>query len=148
LTFTCCAMANSYGASCNTATETTLKSLGLVTAVMYQVTGLTCSFVYGMGLRPAGIIHNNVAGDAHHLLFFHMRAANQTRITGVDLCHKKVGRPCFTETCAIRYQPFVSVHNIPFHSECHTIDKGSNKTCDNNTILPMSIQYLQIQVCY
>jgi hypothetical protein len=26
-----------------------------VTAVMYRVTGLTCSFVYGMGLQPAGI---------------------------------------------------------------------------------------------
>jgi hypothetical protein len=75
--------------------------LGPVTAVMYQVTGLTCSFVYGMGLQPAGIIHNNLTGDAHHLLFFHMPPANQPTITGVDLCHKKAGRPCFTETCVI-----------------------------------------------
>jgi hypothetical protein len=29
--------------------------VGLVIAVMYRVTGLTCSFVYGMGLQPAGI---------------------------------------------------------------------------------------------
>jgi len=25
-----------------------------MTAVMYQVTGLMCSFVYGMGLQPTG----------------------------------------------------------------------------------------------
>jgi hypothetical protein len=61
--------------------------MGLVTAVMYQVTGLMCSFVYGMGHQPAGIIHNNLAGDAHPLLFFHVQPANQSTITGVDLCH-------------------------------------------------------------
>jgi hypothetical protein len=35
----------------------------LMTAVMYPVTGLTCSFVYGMGVQPAVIIHNNVNGQ-------------------------------------------------------------------------------------
>jgi hypothetical protein len=58
------------------------------------VAGLTCSFVYGTGLQPAGKIHNNLAGDAHLLLFFHVRPANQPTVTGVDLCHEKVGRPC------------------------------------------------------
>jgi hypothetical protein len=80
--------------------------LGLVTAVMYQVTGLTCSFVYGMGLQPADIIHNNLIGDPHHLLFFHVRSPNQPTITGVDLCHKKVRGSWFTETRVIRHQPF------------------------------------------
>jgi hypothetical protein len=80
--------------------------LGLVTAVMYQVVGLTCSFVYGMGIQLAGIIHNNLAGDAHNLLIFHVLPANQTTITGVDLCHKQVGRSWFTETRVIRHQPF------------------------------------------
>jgi hypothetical protein len=101
------------------------QSVGLVTAVMYQVTGLTCNFVYGMGLQPAGIIHNNSAGCAH--LFFHVRPTNQPTITDVDLCHKKVESPWFTETRVIRYQPFVSVHNATFHPECYTIDKRSNK---------------------
>jgi hypothetical protein len=119
--------------------------VGLVTAVMYQVTGLTCSFVYGMGLQLAGIIHNNLADDAH-LLFYQMRPANQPTITGVDLCHTKVRGSCFTETRVIRYQPFVSVHNATFHSGCYTIDKGSNKTCENNIILPTNIQYLKIHV--
>jgi len=52
------------------------------------------------------------AGNAHHFLFFHVRPANQQpTITGVDLCHKNVGHPRFTQTRVIRYQPFVSVHN-------------------------------------
>jgi hypothetical protein len=28
-----------------------------MTAVMYQVTGLMCNFVYGMGIQPEGINH-------------------------------------------------------------------------------------------
>jgi hypothetical protein len=28
------------------------RSVGLVTAVMYHVTGLTCSFIYGLGIQP------------------------------------------------------------------------------------------------
>jgi hypothetical protein len=44
--------------------------VGLVTAMMYQVTGLTSSFVYGRGIQPTGIINNNFASDAHHLLIF------------------------------------------------------------------------------
>jgi hypothetical protein len=119
--------------------------VGLITTVMYQVTGLTCSFVYGMGLQPAGTSHYNLAGDAHHL-FFHVRPANQPTITGVDLCHKTLWRPRFTETRIIRYQSFVSVHNARFHPECFTTDKGSNKTCENNIILLTYIQYLKIHV--
>jgi hypothetical protein len=94
--------------------------VGLMTSVMYQVTGLTCSFVYGMGLQRAGIIHNNFAGDAHNLLIFHVRPANQPTITGVDLCHKTFGQSWFTETRVIPYQPFVSVHNATFHFECYS----------------------------
>jgi hypothetical protein len=121
--------------------------VGVMTAVMYQVTGLTCYCVYSMGLQPMGIIDNNVAGDTNPLLFFHMQPANQPTIMGVDLCHKMFGRPWFTETRVIRYQPFVSVHNAPFHSECYTTDTGSNKTYENNIILPTNIQYLKIHIC-
>jgi hypothetical protein len=106
-----------------------------MTAVMYQETGLTCSSVYGMGLQLAGIILNNLAGDAQHMLFFHMRPMNQPTITGAEFCHKNAGHPCFTEKHVIRYQPLVSVRNAQFHSECYTIDKGSNKTLENNIIL-------------
>ena len=63
--------------------------VGLVTAVMYRVAGLTCTFVYGVGLQPAGVIHNNLDGYTHHLLFFHVWTATQSTITGVSLCHKK-----------------------------------------------------------
>ena len=91
---------------------------------MYQVTGLTRSFVYGLGLQPAGVMHNNLAAYAHHFLFFHVRPANQPKKTGVKHWHKKVGRPWFTETRVIWFQPFVPDHNDRLHSECYTIDKG------------------------
>jgi hypothetical protein len=87
------------------------------------------------------------AGDAHHFIFFHVPQSNQvSKITGVDLCHKNVGRPWFTETPVIRYQPFVLLHNARFLSECYTSDKGSKKTCENNIIHPTNIQYLKIHV--
>jgi len=87
------------------------------------------------------------AGDAHHFIFFHVQPANQQpTITGVDLCHKNGGRPSFTETRVIRYQPFMLVQNALFHSECYTNDKGSNQTCENNIIPPTNIQYLKIHV--
>jgi hypothetical protein len=113
---------------------------------MYQVTILTCSFVYSMGLQPVGIIHNNLAGDAHNLLIFHVQPTNQPTIRGVDLCHRKFGCPLFTETRVIRYQPFASVHNNRLHFQCYTTDKGSNKICENNIILPTNIQYLKIHI--
>jgi len=75
-----------------------------MTAVMYQVAGLTCSFVYGMSLQTAEVIHSNWAGHAH--LFLHVRHANQSTITGVYLYHKKDGRPWFTETRVNQYQPY------------------------------------------
>ena len=145
----------SYGAPRNICTvqvitwsqERHSQLVGLVTAVMYQVTGLTCSFVYGLGLQPAGVIHNNLAAYAHHFLHFHVRPANQQpTITGVDLCHKNVRRPWFTETRAIPCQPFILVHNARFHSECYTNHKGSNQTCENNIIPPTNIQCLKIHV--
>ena len=87
------------------------------------------------------------AGDAHHFIFFHVQPANQQpTITGVDLCHKNGGRPSFTETRVIRYQPFMLVQNARFHSECYTNAKGSNQTCENNIIPPTNIQYLKIHV--
>jgi hypothetical protein len=92
------------------------QSVRLVTAVMYRLTVLTHSFVYGMGVQPAGIIHNNLAGNTHPLLFFHVRPANQPTVSGVDVCHKKLGRPSFTETRVVRHQSYVSVHTAPFHS--------------------------------
>jgi hypothetical protein len=85
--------------------------------------------------------------DAHHFIFFHMRPTNQQpTIRGVDFSHKNIGRPWFTETRVIRYQPFVSVHNAPFHSECNTNDKSSNNICENIIIPPTNIQYLKINV--
>ena len=76
------------------------------------------------------------AGNTHHFIFFHVRPTDQQpTIMGVDLCHKNVGRPWVTETCVIQYQPFLSVHNDRFHSECYTNDKGNNKTCENKIIL-------------
>jgi hypothetical protein len=47
------------------------------------------------------------AGDAHHFIFFHMQPVNQQPTTGVELFHKVIVRPWFTETRVIRYQPFV-----------------------------------------
>jgi len=81
--------------------------VGLVTAVMYQVAGLTCSFVYGMGLQTAEVIHSNLAGHAHHLLFLHVRHANQPTITGVYLYHKKVWTPLVH---CNQYQPCASFY--------------------------------------
>jgi len=115
-----------------------------MTALMYQVTGLRCSFVYGMGLQP----RHKTAGDVHHFIFFHVwpHINQQPTIRGVYIFHKNVRHPWFTKTRVIRYQPFVSVHNDPFHSECYTNDKSSNKTCENNIIPPTNIQYLKIHV--
>jgi hypothetical protein len=68
------------------------------------------------------------AGDAHHFIFFHLRPANlQPTITGVNLCHRNVGRPRFTETRVIRHQPFLLVHNAQLHSECYTMTKAATK---------------------
>jgi hypothetical protein len=53
------------------------KLVELVTAVLYRVTGLMCSFVYGMSVQPAVTIHNNLAGETRPFLSFHMRLANQ-----------------------------------------------------------------------
>ena len=90
---------------------------------------------------------HKTAGDAHHFIFFHVSPTNhQPTIRGVDLCHKNVQHPWFTETRVIRYQPFVSAHNARFHSECNTNDKGSNQTCQNNITLPTNIQYLKIHI--
>jgi len=86
------------------------KLAGFVTAAMYELAGLTCSFVYGMGLQTAEVIRSNLAGHAHHLLFLHVRHANQPTITGVSLYHKKVGRPSFTETRVNQYQPCASFY--------------------------------------
>ena len=79
-------------------------------------------------------------GDSHNFIFFDVRPANQQpTINDVNLCRKNVGRPCFTETPVTRYQPFVSVHNVHFHSECCTNDKGSNQTYENNITHPLRI---------
>jgi len=114
-----------------------------MTAVMYQVTGLTCSFVYSRGLQPTGIIQLVTHST---FLFFHVRPANQQpTITGVDLCHKSVGRPWFTQTRVILYQPFLLVHNARFHSQCYRNAKGSNQICEN-IMPPTNIQYLKIHI--
>jgi hypothetical protein len=115
-----------------------------MTAVTYQVIDLMCSIRLQHGSPPH---RHNLAGDDHHSLFFHVRSPNQQpTIMGVDLRHKNFGRPWFTETRVIRYQPFVLVHNDRFHSQCHTNDKGSNQTCENNIMPPTDIQHLNIHV--
>ena len=61
----------------------------LVTAVMYQVAGLTCSFFNDIGLQPAGVIHNNLVGYTHHL-FFHVWTVTQPTITRVSFAIKRL----------------------------------------------------------
>jgi hypothetical protein len=99
-------------------------------------------------LRHGSPTHShNPAGDKHHFLFFHVRPTNQQpTITGVDLYHKIVGHPWFTETRVIPYQPFVLVHNDRFNSERYRNDKGTNQTCKNNIMPPTHIQHLNIHV--
>jgi hypothetical protein len=124
------------------------KLVVLVKAVSYRVTGLTCSFVYGMGVQHAVIIHNNLAGDTHPSLFFHMRPANEPTQTGADHNHKNVGRPWFTKHVLFDTNHSVSVHNAPFHSQCHTTHKRTNKTCHNHITYPINIHYLTLQFPY
>ena len=109
-----------------------------MTAVMYQVTGLTCNFVYCMCLQPTGIIQT-------HITFYFSTCDPRTSRPN-NLCHKNVGRPWFTETRIILYQPFVLVHNARFHSECYTNDKGSKQTCENAIIPSTNIQHLKIHI--
>jgi hypothetical protein len=52
--------------------------VGLVTAIMYQMTVLTCSFVYSIGLQRERVIQNNLAGYTN--LFLHARPTNQSTI--------------------------------------------------------------------
>jgi hypothetical protein len=110
---------------------------------MYQVTGLTCSFVYSKGLQPAGINHLVTP-----IIYIFPRATHEpgAHNNGVGLCHKNVGCLWVTETRVIQYQPFALVNNARFHSECYTSDKGCNKTCEINIIPPTNKQYLKIHV--
>jgi len=59
--------------------------VGIMAAVTYQLAGLTCSFVYGMGAQNEGVIHNYLAGQTHHLLFLHVRPANTPNKGSVPL---------------------------------------------------------------
>ena len=97
-------------------------------------------------LRHGSATHgHNPACDKHNFLFFHVQPANQQpTITGVDLCHKNVRRPWFTETRVIRYQPFALLYNDRFNSECYKNDKGTKQTCENNIMPPTDIQHLNI----
>jgi hypothetical protein len=116
--------AHSYGARNNTTTETTFTISGARDSCNVPEFSLTCIFVYGLGLQPAGVILNNFAGYTHQLLFVYVRTATQPSIKLVSLCHKKVGRFYFIESRVFRYQPFVLVHNARLYSECYTIEKG------------------------
>ena len=42
-----------------------------------------------MGLQTEDVIHNNLAGQAHHLLFLHVRPANQPKIRAAYIYHKR-----------------------------------------------------------
>jgi hypothetical protein len=110
--------------------------LGIVTAVIFQVTGLTSSFVYCIDLQPTGIIHVNLAGVAHHLIIFHVEPANQPTITGVDLCHKKVG--------SLKHVPFNTNQLFQFITPYSTLNatqlsKGKTKLVTITSLsLPMN----------
>ena len=108
--------------------------------VMYQVTGLTCTFVYSMCLQPMGIMQL-----VTHINFYFSTYAREPADPN-NLCNKNFGRSCFTETRVILYQPFVLVHNARFHSECYRNNKGSKETCEININISTSIQYLKIHV--
>jgi len=69
-----------------------------VTAVMCQVTGVTCSFVYGMGLQFA-IFPRATSESAHNNGYEPFPLKRLAR------------RPWFIESCLILYQPSVLVHN-------------------------------------
>jgi hypothetical protein len=107
-TFTCRATTHSYAASYNTATETTFTISVVRDSRNVPSDRFNVQFRLRHGAPTLGIIHNNLAGDVHYLLFSHVRPANQSTKTGVDLCHKKVGRRWFTETRVIRYKQFIS----------------------------------------
>jgi len=92
-----------------------------------------------MGLQPAGVIHNNLAVNTHHL-FLHVRNATQPTITRVSLCHKKVWRSRFTESRVIL--PFN--HEFIYSTPNATQQTVGNKTHVNNSILPTNIQHLII----
>jgi hypothetical protein len=51
--------------------------VGLVTAVMNKVAGLSCSSVYSMGPQPDGVIYNNLTAYTHQLLFSYVRTSPQ-----------------------------------------------------------------------
>jgi hypothetical protein len=46
-----------------------------------------------MGLQPYGDIHNSLAGDAHHMLFFNVQPVNQPTITVLVLSRENVLAP-------------------------------------------------------
>jgi hypothetical protein len=114
---------------------------------MYEVPSLTCSFVYGMGLQPAGGIYkeDNLAGYANHL-FFHVRTTTKPKITLVNLCHKGVGRLCLIQSRVFRYQPFASVHNAQLHSLYPKMAAGAIVT--EIAIFPLSFHHGNAAVKY
>jgi hypothetical protein len=57
------------------------QPVALATALMYQVAGFTCSFVFCIGLQPDGVTHNSLVGDAYQLVFYYVRYAKQPTIT-------------------------------------------------------------------
>jgi hypothetical protein len=108
--------------------------VGLVTAVMYQVAGLTCSFVNGMGLRAADVIHNNLTGDAQHFSPPPLATHQPDHNNGHGPLRYK----------SLDAQTFLSVHNSRLHSARYTTGNSYNKTLVNNSFLLTNIQYLNV----
>jgi hypothetical protein len=108
--------------------------VGLITAVMCQLTGGTRSFVYSMGLQPPGIIYNNLDGDTN--LFFHALPPNQSIITGVDLCQEKVGPAQFT-----KHVPLDTNHLYQFITPHSTLNATqlTNEPTKHVTITSLSL---------
>jgi hypothetical protein len=80
-TFNCRASAHSYGSPFTQPQKKHSQIAWLLKAGMYQVNGLTCSFLYSTGLQLEGVIQHNLARFAHYLLFFHVRPTNQPTLT-------------------------------------------------------------------
>jgi hypothetical protein len=86
---------------------------------------------------------NLAAGDAHQLVFYHVRYENQPTISVLNLCHKKDRRPWSPQTRVIQYEPFGSLHNAQHFSEATEQRRQQNM---QQHYSPTNRQYLKIYV--
>jgi hypothetical protein len=79
-TFNCCATQYSYGSPFTQPQKQHSQIAWLLTAGMYEMNGLKCSFLYSTGLQLERVIQHNLVRFAHYLLFFHVRTTNQPTV--------------------------------------------------------------------